>query len=99
MRRVWRNNPRRWTAAPSLVEAVRTREAEIARLRAELDDPDPANAAESARNRMSSHLGNLRLTLPRSESVASIEVDHRSDEMAQGLAAPGSAPRKLRPTW
>ena len=48
---------------------------------------------------MSSDFGNLRLTLRRSESVASIEVDHRSDEMAQGLAAPGSAPRELRPTW
>ena len=36
-------------AAPSLVEAVRTREAEIARLRAELDDPDPANAPPNPR--------------------------------------------------
>jgi len=60
---------RRSRAAPSLVEAVRTREAEIARLRAELDDPDPANAPPNPRNRMSSHHGNLRPTLRRSESV------------------------------
>jgi hypothetical protein len=48
---------------------------------------------------MSSDLGNLRLTLRRSESAASIEVDHCADEMPQGLAVPGSAPLKLRPTW
>jgi hypothetical protein len=39
---------------------------------------------------MSFHLGNLRLTLRRSESVASIEVDHRSDEMAQDWRCQGS---------
>jgi hypothetical protein len=69
-------------AAPSLVEAVRTREAEIARLRAELDDPDPANAPPNPRNRVSSHHANLRLT-PRSRNRSHRRGGPRSDEMAQ----------------